>query len=156
MLNRHNKNLINYILLVILFTIPICVVNASESKDATIESINIQANKNIEISWGSLYFTYDMTSSYIWDENTHKYKENVSGVWKDNGKVISVTNKSLLPVDVDFEYTKSTQEVDATFSSNHLYLKKDQKESVKLYLKGEPKNKTNNFYKIGVVTAIVT
>lgn len=136
--------------------IPICSVYADESKDATINTIDIKGNKSIEISWGSLYFTYDINNSYAWDNRTHKYKKNVRCTWKNNGKIISVANRSILPVTVDFKYTKSTKEIDATFSNNHLYLNKNQKENVKLYLKGEPKNKTSNFYKIGVVTAIVT
>ncbi len=153
MLNKHKKRITTFALIVASF-IPL-LVHASNNKDATIDSINIDT-KEIEISWETLYFTYSMTQSYTWDKNTHDYKENTYGNWQDNGKTITIINKSVVPVSVYFEYKKITPEIDMEFSNNHLYLTKNQKESVKMYLKGEPKNKDNKFYKIGGVTAIVT
>ena len=61
-------------------------VNAAETKDATINNINVNETKSIEIIWDPLYFTYNKVNSYNWNEKTHKYDEVINQNWENNGK----------------------------------------------------------------------
>ncbi|MBR3229844.1 MAG: hypothetical protein IKF91_03345 [Bacilli bacterium] len=152
----YNKKIKLFIIFVLCLTF-IQRINALEKKDAYIEDITVYGQKNVEISWGELNFTYDINSSYDWNSSTHKYDNNTKSTWISKGNEIQIENKSYIPIDVDFKYKSiNSNNINISFSKNHIHLEKKQKDSTKVYPSGQPKNKTNIFNKIGVVTAVVT
>lgn len=147
----------NYFIIFMLCFLLVGSVNAAETKDATINNINVNETKSIEIIWDPLYFTYNKVNSYNWNEKTHKYDEVINQNWENNGKSISIKNKSFLPINIDFKYTNlSKNNIGATFSKNHLHIDKKQSDKVKLYLNGQLNENSSDFKKIGVVTVSVT
>lgn len=78
----------------------------------------------IDISWGSMSFTYNEASKGTWDPDDHVYKDVVTAGWSwdNNANVIEVTNHSNADINVTPSYTAATgyEAVTMGFSSASL------------------------------------
>lgn len=78
----------------------------------------------IDISWGSMSFTYNEASKGTWDPDDHVYKDVVTAGWSwdNNANVIEVTNHSNAGINVTPSYTAATgyEAVTMGFSSASL------------------------------------
>lgn len=78
----------------------------------------------IDISWGSMSFTYNEASEGTWDPDDHVYKDVVTAGWSwdNNANVIEVTNHSNADINVTPSYTAATgyEAVTMGFSSASL------------------------------------
>lgn len=66
---------------------------------------------SVDISWGSMEFTYKTTGDKIWDPTTHKYNVDESDGWvvEDGADVVTVVNHSNAAVKVDFSFEKDNE-----------------------------------------------
>ena len=57
---------------------------------------------SIDVTWGSMQFTYSTSGTREWDPSTHKYKDDVTSGWTASGNTVTVTNHSNRAVKVTF------------------------------------------------------
>ncbi len=60
---------------------------------------------SVDITWGSMAFTYSEGSSPTWNPATHTYSSGGTGGWSHNGNKITVTNHSNTKVTANLTYT---------------------------------------------------
>lgn len=72
----------------------------------------------VNISWGSMVFTYTDASKGTWNADNHEYDNPVAAKWTcaDGDNVITVTNHSNAGIVVTPSYTAETTYSDATIS----------------------------------------
>ncbi len=108
----------------------------SESRIVTgnyVEGSGSQTVYKVDISWGSMSFTYTAAGEGSWNPETHTYSEGGSGSWtgieEDTGK-ITVTNHSNAAVKatLGFEATSNFTAVEGVFTKNELTLADASKE----------------------------
>ena len=63
---------------------------------------------SVDITWGSMAFTYSEGSSPTWNPATHTYSSGGTGGWSHNGNKITVTNHSNTKVTANLTYTPET------------------------------------------------
>ncbi|MBR4879014.1 MAG: hypothetical protein IKU13_04215, partial [Clostridia bacterium] len=95
--------------LAMLFTMT-AMAEESKQKQVTAsynEGINSGTIYSIDITWGSLEYTYNAASTGTWDPETHTYKNVAEANWTcENGAdTITVTNHSNAAVNVNVTYT---------------------------------------------------
>lgn len=95
----------------------------SSDVNATYEQETVDVYK-VVVEWGELNFTYTDTP-VIWDTTTYKWVEDtesdvVTGWSVDDkgGDIITVSNCSSLPVNVEFEVTEVNYDLEYSFSDN--------------------------------------
>ena len=80
----------------------------------------------VDISWGSMVFTYTDASKGTWNANTHQYENATEAAWScdEGANVITVTNHSNAGIVVTPSYTKGENYGDAnmTFDKTTLTL----------------------------------
>ena len=59
---------------------------------------------SVDVTWGSMQFTYSTSGTREWDPSTHKYTDDVTGGWTESGNTVTVTNHSNRDVKVAFAY----------------------------------------------------
>ena len=59
---------------------------------------------SVDITWGSMEFTYSAAGTHEWNPGTHKYTDNTSASWTADGNDVTVVNHSNKDVKVDFAY----------------------------------------------------
>ena len=60
---------------------------------------------SVDITWGSMEFTYSEGPSPTWNPATHTYSSGGTGGWSHNGNKITVTNHSNTKVTANLTYT---------------------------------------------------
>ena len=60
---------------------------------------------SVDITWGSMAFTYSEGSSPTWNPATHTYSSGGTGGWSHNGNTVTVTNHSNTEVTATLTYT---------------------------------------------------
>lgn len=60
---------------------------------------------SVDITWGSMAFTYSEGSSPTWNPATHTYSSGGAGGWSNSGNTITVTNHSNAQVTANLTYT---------------------------------------------------
>ena len=63
---------------------------------------------SVDITWGSMAFTYSEGSSPTWNPATHTYSSGGTGGWSHNGNKITVTNHSNAQVTANLDYASET------------------------------------------------
>ena len=63
---------------------------------------------SVDITWGSMAFTYSEGSSPTWNPATHTYSSGGTGGWSHNGNTVTVTNHSNTKVTANHTYTPET------------------------------------------------
>lgn len=81
---------------------------------------------SIDITWGSMEFTYTDASAGTWNPETHQYDNTVAAKWScaADANKIQVTNHSNTDVTVQFSYASESgySEITGTFSAAKLNL----------------------------------
>ena len=81
---------------------------------------------SIDITWGSMEFTYTDASAGTWNPETHQYDNMVAAKWScaADANKIEVTNHSNVDVTVQFSYAPESgySEITGTFSDAKLKL----------------------------------
>lgn len=72
----------------------------------------------VDISWGSMVFTYTDASKDTWNAETHMYSNTTEAAWscEEGENVITVTNHSNVPISVTPSYTAESDYNAATMS----------------------------------------
>ena len=60
---------------------------------------------SVDITWGSMAFTYRDGSGRTWDPTTHTYSSGGAGGWSNSGNTVTVTNHSNAQVTANLTYT---------------------------------------------------
>lgn len=60
---------------------------------------------SVDITWGSMAFTYSEGSSPTWNPADHTYSSGGTGGWSNSGNTITVTNHSNTKVTANLTYT---------------------------------------------------
>ena len=63
---------------------------------------------SVDITWGSMEFTYSEGSGTTWDPETHTSGQGGTGRWSNSGNTITVTNHSNTGVTANLAYTSET------------------------------------------------
>lgn len=63
---------------------------------------------SVDITWGSMAFTYSEGSSGTWQPDSHSYSSGSTGGWSNSGNTVKVTNHSNTPVTAELTYTPET------------------------------------------------
>ncbi len=102
------------VLLVVTASVPAFAADRILTDRNEVQSIDVQAKYDvgvespdvysIDVTWGSMQFTYAISGTREWDPSTHQYKDDVTGGWSESGNTITVTNHSNRDVKVTFEY----------------------------------------------------
>lgn len=79
---------------------------------------------SVDISWGSMSFTYSISGAMSWNPNTHQYNDNETKVWVlSNGiagtdDAITVKNHSNAPINAELSFNSTVSSVTGgTFTS---------------------------------------
>ena len=63
---------------------------------------------SVDITWGSMEFTYSEGPSPTWDPETHTSGQGGTGGWSHSGNTVTVTNHSNTAVRASLNYTPET------------------------------------------------
>lgn len=63
---------------------------------------------SVDITWGSMAFTYSAGSGSTWDPTTHTYSSGGAGGWSHSGNTVTVTNHSNTGVTAKLAYASET------------------------------------------------
>ena len=79
---------------------------------------------SVDITWGSMAFTYSEGSGRTWDPKTHTYTSGGTGGWSHSGNTITVTNHSNTEVTANLAYASETgfTEISGNFNKSTMNL----------------------------------
>ena len=63
---------------------------------------------SVDITWGSMEFTYSDGSGRTWNPEDHTYSSGGAGVWSHSGNTVTVTNHSNAQVTAKLDYASET------------------------------------------------
>ena len=80
---------------------------------------------SVDITWGSMEFTYSEGSGTTWNPETHTSIQGGAGGWSHSGNTITVTNHSNTAVTATLAYDKETgyEGINGTFDKETMNLK---------------------------------
>ena len=119
---------------------------------------------SVDITWGSMEFTYTGASQGTWDPKTHSYTGITTAGWscESGANVIKVTNHSNVDITASMNYASDAaySGINGEFSKNSVVLASAvghtvtdaPTDSAELTLKGELTNKNASNENIGTVT----
>lgn len=70
----------------------------------------------VDVTWGSMEFTYHEAGSRIWDPETHAYTLKASGTWQASGNAVTVTNHSNVGIQAGFSFAPAAEFTDLGWS----------------------------------------
>ena len=107
---------------------------------------------NVEVTWGSMEFTYNETINYVWDNNTHSYELSTSTYkWNTSNNIIDIQNKSAFPVNINLKYTSINENIDGNFDISETTIESNRNVKSKLILDGELSPSNNSYIKVGTI-----
>lgn len=59
---------------------------------------------SVDVSWGTMQFTYAESGTKVWNPENHTYSDNTSASWVANGNSVTVVNHSNAAVTVSFGF----------------------------------------------------
>lgn len=90
---------------------PIEEINGTDSKDVKVTYVadDEVAVYRVDITWGSMEFTYTEANVGTWQPESHTYTGNTEAKWEceEADKTITVANHSNVGVDVELAFKKS-------------------------------------------------
>lgn len=117
---------------------------------------------SVDLSWGSMEFTYKADGKKTWNPTDHKYTTSITDSWVASGNDITVTNHSNTGITADFAFNaeEAYKTVTGNFDKSTISLAtaegttsdKAPKGSVALNLGGTLKETVADFTTVGKVT----
>ncbi|MBR6680985.1 MAG: hypothetical protein IKL59_06955 [Clostridia bacterium] len=71
---------------------------------------------SVDVSWGTMSFTYTPANDGTWNPATHAYTNVPDPVWTPTGNTITVTNHSNTAVDAELSFAKAVDTITGTFT----------------------------------------
>ncbi|MBO5095967.1 MAG: hypothetical protein J6B98_03755 [Bacilli bacterium] len=131
-------------------------VNASNTKDATVNSI-IEDVYDVEIIWDEMQYTYNVSEKFVYDDESREYKLERKESWDSSKGDITLTNKSKYEVTANLEYKGLNRfnNIKGYFEKNELLLGVNESVSTKLILEGKLESNIRRFTTIGDISIII-
>ena len=144
-----------FLILVVIILIPV-KVNASNSKDVTVNSI-IEDVYDVEIIWDEMQYTYNVSEKFVYDDESREYKLERKESWDSSKGDITLTNKSKYEVTANLEYKGLNRfnNIKGYFEKNELLLGVNESVSTKLILEGKLESNIRKFTTIGDISIII-
>ena len=121
---------------------------------------------SVDITWGSMAFTYSEGSSPTWNPATHTYSSGGAGGWSNSGNTITVTNHSNTGVTAALAYTSETgyEGISGNFDNANMTIatavgtefSAAPTKTAKLNLSGALDSKVASSTKIGTITVTIS
>ena len=129
-----------------------------EDKDVSVTVGEVETPVyNVEVTWGSMEFTYNETINYVWDSNTHSYELSTSTYkWNTSNNTIDIKNKATTPVKINLKYTSINENIDGNFDISETTIKCNENVKSKLILDGELSPSNNNYIKVGSIKLVIS
>ena len=118
------------LVLALCLSVPAFATDATISENAGTDSVDVNgvyvpgtvASKvvSVDLSWGSMSFTYNAASEGEWDEDTHDYVNKTEAEWvcDENANKITVTNHSNTAIEAQFSFlAQSGADVTGSFTN---------------------------------------
>lgn len=143
--------------LIILFLLTLSInVNASNTKDATVNRI-IENVYDVEILWDKMQYTYNVSEKFVYDDESREYKLERKESWDSSNGDITLTNKSKYEVTANLEYKglDKFNDIKGYFEENGLTLGVNKSVSTKLILEGALQSDVRKSTTIGNVSITI-
>ena len=122
---------------------------------------------HVDVSWGSMEFTYNAATQGSWNPSTHSYDEGSQASWtyETNANVITVKNHSNAGITASFDFEAEEDfGVAGVFSKGSLTLETAEgtdpenppTDTTALTISGELDSSVEEFDKIGTVTVTIS
>jgi hypothetical protein len=86
-----------------------------------VDGVTTQDVYSVDVEWGAMEFTYNVSGSKIWKPADHTYEVTPTEGWTAYGNTVTVINHSNQPVDVAFSFDKDaavTEEITGSFDTS--------------------------------------
>ena len=120
---------------------------------------------SVDITWGSMEFTYSEGPSPTWDPETHTSGQGGTGGWSNSGNTVTVTNHSNTAVTARLIYTSETgyEGISGSFDKSTMNLETAEgktfenasKDTAALTLSGTLDNSVITSTTIGTITVTI-
>ena len=121
---------------------------------------------SVDVSWGSMEFTYSESGKKTWNPETHEYAYNTTSGWSANGNNVTVTNHSNKDIDVNVSFNalpEYAETISGEFDKSSFTLKNAvdskvdnaPKDTVSLNLSGTIDKTLTDFTKVGSITVML-
>lgn len=70
-----------------------------------VDSTSSNTKYSIDVSWGTMEFTYTASGTQVWNPATHQYTSSVSGAWEGSNNQVTLTNHSNTNITASFTFT---------------------------------------------------
>ena len=112
------------LVLVCFATVPVLAGSTATGTGSTNITVNgvyvpgalADSSVSVNISWGSMTFTYTDASQGTWNPDTHRYENQSTPTWQAEGNTITVTNNSNVKVNAAFSFTPTVDTVSGKFT----------------------------------------
>lgn len=143
------------ILLIISFFL-VGTVNASNTKDATINKL-IEDVYDVEILWDEMKYTYNVSEKFVYDNESREYKLERKESWDSSNGDITLTNKSKYEVTASLEYKglDKFNNIKGYFEEDKIFLGTNKSVNTKLVLEGTLQSDIRKFTTIGNVSITI-
>lgn len=121
---------------------------------------------SVDITWGSMAFTYSAGSGSTWNPATHTYSSGGTGGWSHSGNTITVTNHSNAQVTAALAYASEQGYggISGSFDNDNMTIEtavgtevsKAPTKTAALTLSGTLDSSVENSTKIGTVTVTIS
>jgi len=108
------KKLLSFLLVLLMITSLSATALAADTNTGGNTSIDVNAVYtsgvstpdvvSVDIAWGEMQFTYNVSGSMDWDAVNHQYVNNVSETWTAKGNSVTVTNHSNVAIKADLSF----------------------------------------------------
>lgn len=131
------------------------------------DSVDSPTVYSVDLTWGTMEFTYSVSGKKLWDPDKHDYEISTSDEWTATGNEITVTNHSNTAVKVDFTYKAQNghNTVTGSISQNSIILPTAEGKALHdaalvgktaLTLGGTLADTSTNLTKVGTVTVAIS
>lgn len=63
---------------------------------------------NVNVTWGAMEFTYNVSGTKDWDATKHEYVDNATETWNATGNTVTITNHSNVGIKADLSFAADT------------------------------------------------
>ena len=140
-------------LFLLLVFLPFLKVYSLENNQMNVVVSNVSVPVyNVEVSWGTMEFTYNEIINYEWDNNTHTYELVPSNYkWISNGNDINIINRSAFSVNFILNYNSLNNNINGVFDISNSKLKTNESLTSKLTLDGKMNPNDSIYINVGTI-----